>query len=111
MRRRAFMTVLAGAAAYPILAGAQQQPMPVVGLLDSGSAVEFGLGGAAFRQSLAEAGFVEGRNIRIESRWAEGDYDRLPLLAAELARIPVTVLAATGVTAALACQKATVTIP
>jgi len=112
VRRREVIVLLGGAAVLPPLAGMAQQPaMPVVGLLDSGSAAEFGPAAAAFRQSLAEAGFVEGRSIRIETRWAEGHYDRLPLLAAELVRIPVAVLAATGVTAALASQKATATIP
>jgi putative ABC transport system substrate-binding protein len=91
--------------------GAAQPLVPVVGLLQSGSFEQLRLTAAALRESLGEAGFVEGRNIRIEYRWAGRNYGRLPALAAELLRIPVAVLAATGITAALAAQKATATVP
>jgi putative ABC transport system substrate-binding protein len=99
-----------GAVLWPFALHAQQK-MPVVGFLDSSSLDVFQPFVAAFREGLAEAGFIDGRNIRIEYRWAEGHYDRLPLLAAELVRVPVAVLAATGVTAALAAKAVTATIP
>jgi putative tryptophan/tyrosine transport system substrate-binding protein len=112
MRRREFAMLLGGAVVFRPLAGRAQQPvMPVVGFLDSSSADVFRQFVAAFRAGLGELGFVEGRNVRIEYRWAEGQYDRLPGLAAELVRMPVTVLAATGITAALAAKAATKTIP
>jgi putative ABC transport system substrate-binding protein len=112
MRRRDLLALIAAAAVLrPVAGTAQQKAMPVVGLLDSGSSQGFGPTAAAFRRGLAEAGFIEGRDILIETRWAEGHYDRLPALAAELVGIPVAVLAATGITAALASQKATATIP
>ena len=95
----------------PFLGHAQRPTMPVIGFLDSSSADVFEPFVAAFRKGLAEVGFVEGRNVRVEYRWAEGHYDRLPGLAAELVRIPVAVLAATGVTAALAAKASTSTIP
>src|SRR5215831_6525033 len=109
MRRRAFLTLLGGAAAWPLAARAQTA-MPVIGYLSGREAndkVE-----AAFHRGLKEAGFVEGQNVRIEYRWAQGQYDRLPALVAELLRRPVDVLFTTGGTlSALAAKAATTSIP
>jgi putative ABC transport system substrate-binding protein len=112
MRQRDFLALIASVAvAWPLAVAAQQPAIPVVGFLDSSSPEVFVPYVAAFRRGLNEAGFTEGRNLAIEFRWAEGRYDRLPALAGELVRFPVAVLAATGVTAALAAKASTSTIP
>jgi ABC-type uncharacterized transport system substrate-binding protein len=109
-RRREFVALVGGAAAWPLVVRAQQA-MPVIGFLDSSSAHEYAPFLAAFRAGLNKTGLVEGRNVAIEYRWANGHYDRLPALAAELVRVPVAVLVATGITAAAAAKAATSTVP
>jgi putative ABC transport system substrate-binding protein len=84
MRRRQFIAGLGSAVTWPVVARSQQTAMPVIGFLDATSAPERGWELAAFRQGLAEAGFSEGRNLTIEFRWANGQFDRLPELAVDL---------------------------
>ena len=111
VRRREFITLLGGAAAWPLAAQAQQ-PMPLVGFLNSASPETYRFNADSFREGLAKAGFVEGRNVRIEERWARGDYDVLPALAAELVAMGVVAIAATGdVASARAAQDASSTVP
>src|ERR687887_1149342 len=96
MRRREFIALLGGAAATWPLAVLAQQQMPLVGFLNSASPDTYRFNADSFREGLAKAGLVEGRNLRIEERWARGDYDALPALAAELVTAGVVVTAATG---------------
>ena len=112
MRRREFITLLGGAAtALPLTALAQQQ-MPLVGFLNSASPNTYRFNADSFREGLAQAGFTEGRNVRIEERWANGDYQALPTLAAQLVAKGVVVIAATGdVASARAAQAASQTVP
>jgi putative tryptophan/tyrosine transport system substrate-binding protein len=112
VRKRDFITLIGGAAAWPLAAQAQEPNMPVLGFLGSASETRYELTRTAIRVGLNEAGFVEKRNLLIEYRWADFRYDRLPALAAELVARPVDVIFTTGsVVSALAAKAATTTIP
>src|SRR5215467_14325373 len=110
LRRREFISLLGGAAAWPLAARAQQKP--VIGFLNSGSADAYPDRITAFHEGLRQLGYIEGENVLVDYRWALGEYDRLPAFAAELVERRVSVLIATGgKPAALAAKSATSTIP
>src|SRR5437899_6952069 len=112
MRCRKFLLLLAGAVTAARAPRAQQKAMPVLGFLSSASPGPYAPFVAAFRQGLSDTGYVEGRNLTIEYRWAEGSYDRLPALAADLVGRKVDLIAAGGgIPSALAAKTATSTIP
>ena len=110
-RRQAIMLLGGAAAAWPLVASAQQQPMPVIGYLSSGSQESDVLRLTHFRKGLSETGYIESRDVAIEYRWADGLSERLPALAAELARHRVSVIVAAGTPCALSAKGATSTIP
>jgi putative ABC transport system substrate-binding protein len=110
VRRREFITVLGGVAAWPLAARAQQ-PMPVIGLMTAGARGPLRQPIAAFVEGLKESGYVEGQNVAVELRFAEGQFDRFPAFASELIRRPVSVLVASSIGGALAAKRATSSIP
>jgi putative ABC transport system substrate-binding protein len=111
MRRREFIALMGASVAWPFAAQGQQPAMPVIGLLINASPGPYAPMMAAFRQGLGEAGYVDGKNVAIEYRWAEDQVDRLPALATDLVRQQVAVIAAAGPPAAQAAKAATTTVP
>jgi len=108
--RRAIMTLLGGAAAWPIAARAQQPTMPVIGFLNSASPDGYAPFAEAFREGLKQAGYVDGQNVTIEYRWAQGQYDRVPIIALELVSRGVAVIVA-NTPGVVAIKSAVTTIP
>src|SRR5262245_41896291 len=104
--RRKFLATLGGAAAWPLAARAQQPATPAVGFLSSGFPRAYSPFLSAFRTGLGEFGYVEGKNVKIEYRWAEAQYDRLPALAADLAHRPVAAIVTSGIASGLAAKEA-----
>ena len=113
MRRREFIVLLGGAAAvsWPLAARAQQTALPVVGILSGGSSASTATLLAGFREGLRDAGYIEGQNVVVEGKWAEGQYDRLPVLAADLVHRPAAIIVASNLPSVFAAKAATSTIP